>query len=193
VLIDLQVGGTGLKPTVSGYAHIKQLTASLPFSHMDIAGSYVNFNPAGNPLDPQLNIIGRSTVRDYEVTMRIFGPVSNFQILFDSSPPLSQGDIATLLATGATSSEFVKDPSLLAGRAAFLAIRKAYSAVFKGKANPQQEEFLNRLEVDIIPGVRVGTQDISARFTVTKAWQVVAEFGSIGNVSGQLRYLIRFR
>ena len=193
VLIDLQVGGTGLKPTVAGNVHIKRLTASLPFSHMDIAGSYINFSPDRNPLDPQLNIIGNSTVRDYEVTMRIFGPVSDFRILFDSSPPLSQGDIATLLATGATSSEFVQDPSLLAGRAAFLLIRKAYSSVFKGKANQQQEEFLNRLQVDVIPGVRVGTQDVSARFTLTKTWQVVAEFGSIGNVSGQLRYLIRFR
>jgi autotransporter translocation and assembly factor TamB len=193
VLIDLQVGGTGLKPTVAGNVHIKRLTASLPFSHMDIGGSYISFSPDRNPLDPQLNIIGNSTVRDYEVTMRIFGPVSDFQILFDSSPPLSQGDIATLLATGATSSEFVQDPSLLAGRAAFLLIRKAYSSIFKGKANPQQEQFLNRLEVDFVPGAKVGTPDVSARFTLTKTWQVVAEFGSIGNVSGQLRYLIRFR
>ena len=193
VLVDLQAGGTGLKPSLTGFAHIKQLTASLPFSHMEITGSYVNFNPGGNPLDPQLNIIGRSTVRDYEVTMRIFGPVSNFQVLFDSSPPLSQGDIATLLATGATSSEFVKDPSLLAGRAAFILARQLFSKVFKQQPSAQQQDFLNRLQVDIIPGQRVGTQDISARFSVTRSWQIVAEFGSVGNVSGRLRYLIRFR
>ena len=193
VLVDLQAGGTGLKPSLTGFAHIKQLTASLPFSRMDITSSYVNFNPGGNPLDPELNIIGRSTVRDYEVTMRIFGPVSNFRVLFDSSPPLSQGDIATLLATGATSSEFVKDPSLLAGRAAFILARQLFSKVFRGQPSAQQQDFLNRLQVDIIPGQRVGTQDISARFSVTKSWQIVAEFGSVGNVSGRLRYLIRFR
>jgi len=193
VVINLQVGGTGQKPSVTGYAKIEQLVASLPFSHMDINNSYVNFNAGANPLDPELNIIGHSTVRDYDITMHIYGAVSNFKILFDSSPPLTQGDIATLLATGATSSEFVQDPSLLAGRAAFLVIRQLYAKIFKGGANPPQQEVLDRLEVDVIPGQRVGSQDISARFSVTRAWQVVAEFGSIGNVSGQLRYLIRFR
>jgi autotransporter translocation and assembly factor TamB len=193
VVINIQVGGTGQKPSVTGYAKIQSLTASLPFSHLDINDSYVNFNSGQNPLDPELNIIGRSTVRDYDITMHIYGRVSNFKILFDSSPPLTQGDIATLLATGATSSEFVQDPSLLAGRAAFLLIRQLYGKIFKGGANQQQQEFLDRLEVDVIPGQKVGSQDISARFSVTRSWQVVAEFGSIGNVSGQLRYLIRFR
>jgi autotransporter translocation and assembly factor TamB len=193
VVMNIQVGGTGQKPAVAGYAKIQQLTASLPFSHMDISNSYINFNTGANPLDPALNIVGRSTVRDYDITMRIYGPVSNFKILFDSTPPLTQGDIATLLATGSTSSEFVQDPSLLAGRAAFLVIRQLYSKIFKGGANQQQQEFLDRLEVDVIPGQKVGSQDISARFSITKTWQVVAEFGSIGNVSGQLRYLIRFR
>jgi autotransporter translocation and assembly factor TamB len=193
VVINIQVAGTGQKPSVTGYAKIERLTASLPFSHMDINDSYVNFNAGQNPLDPELNIIGHSTVRDYDITMHIYGAVSNFKILFDSSPPLTQGDIATLLATGATSSEFVQDPSLLAGRAAFLVIRQLYSKIFKGGANQPQQEFLDRLEVDVIPGQKVGSQDISARFSVTRSWQVVAEFGSIGNVSGQLRYLIRFR
>jgi autotransporter translocation and assembly factor TamB len=193
VVINIQVSGTGQKPSVTGYAKIERLTASLPFSHMDINDSYVNFNAGQNPLDPELNIIGHSTVRDYDITMHIYGAVSNFKILFDSSPPLTQGDIATLLATGATSSEFVQDPSLLAGRAAFLVIRQLYSKIFKGGANQPQQEFLDRLEVDVIPGQKVGSQDISARFSVTRSWQVVAEFGSIGNVSGQLRYLIRFR
>jgi autotransporter translocation and assembly factor TamB len=193
VVINIQVGGTGQKPLVTGYAKIEHLTASLPFSHLDINDSYVNFNSGRNPLDPELNIVGHSTVRDYDITMHIYGAVSNFKILFDSSPPLTQGDIATLLATGATSSEFVQDPSLLAGRAAFLVIRQLYAKIFKGGANQPQQEFLDRLEVDVIPGQKVGSQDISARFSVTRSWQVVAQFGSIGNVSGQLRYLIRFR
>ena len=193
VLISIQVSGTGQKPEVTGYAKIQQLIASLPFSRMEINDSYINFNPGGNPLDPQLNIVGHSTVRDYEITMRIYGAVSNFKILFDSSPPLTQGDIATLLATGSTSSEFVQDPTLLAGRAAFILIRQLYSKVFKTSANQQQQDFLDRLEVRVIPGERVGSQDIRARFSVTKSWQLVAEFGSVGNVSGQIRYLIHFR
>jgi hypothetical protein len=99
---------------------------------------------------------------------------------------------ATLLATGATSSEFVLNPSLLAERATFLLIRRLYSGIFEVSASQQQHEFLDRLEVRIIPGERVGSQAISARISVTKSFQLIAEFGS-GNVSGQIYYRIRFR
>jgi autotransporter translocation and assembly factor TamB len=193
VIVDLQVGGTGLQPTVTGFVRVDQLTASLPFSHMDISNGYIDFSPGGNPLNPSFNITGVSLIRDYEVHMRVFGNVSNFQILFDSSPPLAQGDIATLLATGSTTSEFVQDPALLAGRASFILAQQLLTKVFKIRPNAQQQSFLERLQVDIIPGDRPGTQDISARFSLTNNWQLIGDFGQSGNVSGRLRYLIRFR
>ena len=193
VTVDLQIGGTGLQPTVTGFARVDQLTASLPFSHMDITNGYIDFSPGGNPLNPSFNITGVSLIRDYEVRMRVFGDVSNFQILFDSSPPLAQGDIATLLATGSTTSEFVQDPTLLAGRASFILAQQLLTKVFKVRPNAQQQSFLERLQVDIIPGDRPGTQDISARFSLTNNWQLIGDFGQAGNVSGRLRYLIRFR
>jgi autotransporter translocation and assembly factor TamB len=193
ITVDLQIGGTGLQPTVTGFVRVDQLTASLPFSHMDITNGYVDFSPGGNPLNPSFNILGVSMIRDYEVRMRVFGDVSNFQILFDSSPPLSQGDIATLLATGSTTTEFVQNPSLLAGRASFVLAQQLLSKVFKVRPNAQQQSFLERLQVDIIPGDRPGTQDISARFSLATNWQLIGEFGQEGDVSGRLRYLIRFR
>jgi autotransporter translocation and assembly factor TamB len=193
VTVDLQVGGTGLQPAVTGFVRVDQLTASLPFSHMDITNGYIDFSPGGNPLNPSFNITGVSLVRDYEVRMRVFGDVSNFQILFDSSPPLAQGDIATLLATGSTTSEFVQDPTLLAGRASFILAQQLLTKVFKVRPNAQQQSYLERLQVDIIPGNRPGTQDISARFNLTDHWQLIGDFGQAGDVSGRLRYLIRFR
>jgi autotransporter translocation and assembly factor TamB len=193
VTVDLQIGGTGLQPTVTGFVRVDQLTASLPFSHMDINNGYIDFSPGGNPLNPSFNITGVSLIRDYEVHMRVFGDVSNFQILFDSSPPLAQGDIATLLATGSTTSEFVQDPTLLAGRASFILAQQLLTKVFKVRPNAQQQSYLERLQVDIIPGDRPGTQDISARFSLTNNWQLIGDFGQSGNVTGRLRYLIRFR
>jgi autotransporter translocation and assembly factor TamB len=172
---------------------VDQLIASLPFSHLDINNGYINFSPGGNPLNPSFNITGVSLIRDYEVRMRVFGNVSNFQILFDSSPPLAQGDIATLLATGSTTAEFVQNPGLLAGRASFILAQQLLTKVFKVRPNAQQQSFLERLEVDVIPGVRPGTQDVSARFSLTNNWQLIGEFGQEGDVTGKLRYLIRFR
>jgi autotransporter translocation and assembly factor TamB len=193
VTVDLQIGGTGLQPTVTGFVRVDQLTASLPFSHMDITNGYIVFSPGGNPLNPSFNITGLSLIRDYEVHMRVFGNVSNFQILFDSSPPLAQGDIATLLATGSTTTEFVQNPALLAGRASFILAQQLLTKVFKVRPNAQQQSYLERLQVDIIPGDRPGTQAISARFNLTNNWQLIGDFGQSGNVSGRLRYLIRFR
>ncbi|MBV8585396.1 MAG: translocation/assembly module TamB domain-containing protein, partial [Verrucomicrobia bacterium] len=193
VVINLHVGGTGAKPEVTGFVRIENLVASLPFSHMTIDNSFINFVPGANPLDPNLNIIGRSTVRDYEIRMLIYGRVSNFQILFQSTPPLPQGSIATLLATGSTPEEFAQNPSLLAGRAAFVVISQLVGKIFKTNPTAQQQSYLDRLQVDIIPGSTVGSQDIRARFSLTDNWQIIGEFGSEGNVGGRLRYLVRFR
>ncbi|MBV9491435.1 MAG: translocation/assembly module TamB domain-containing protein [Verrucomicrobia bacterium] len=193
VTVDLQVGGTGLQPTVTGFVRIDQLTASLPVSHLDITNGFVTFVPGGNPLDPSLNIVGASTIRDYDVRVRVFGNVSNFQILFDSTPPLSQGDIATLLATGATTSEFTENPSLLAGNASFILAQQLLTKIFRFRPNAQQQSFMERLQVNIIPGSRPGTQDVSARFSLTKNYQLIGEVGQEGDVGVRLRYLIRFR
>jgi autotransporter translocation and assembly factor TamB len=193
VTINLHIGGTGGAPSVTGFVRIDNLVASLPFSHLNISNGFVNFPPGGNPLDPVLNIVGMSQVRDYDIRVRVFGNVSNFQILFDSTPPLAQGDIATLLATGATTGEFVDNPSLLAGRATFILAQQLLTKVFKLRSNQNQQAFLERLQVDIIPGSRPGTQDVSARFALTKNWQIIGDVGQQGDVSGRLRYLIRFR
>jgi autotransporter translocation and assembly factor TamB len=52
---------------------------------------------------------------------------------------------------------------------------------------------LERLQVNIIPGSRPGTQDVSARFDLTKNYQLIGEVGQVGDVGLRLRYLIRFR
>jgi hypothetical protein len=87
----------------------------------------------------------------------------------------------------------VQDPTRLAGRASFILAQQLLTKVFKIRPNAQQQSFLERLQVDIIPGDRPGTQDISARFSLTNNWQLIGDFGQSGNVSGRLRYLIRFR
>ncbi len=109
---------------------------------------------AANILDPTLNIIGRSTVSDYDVRARIFGNVSNPTVLLDSSPPLAQGDILVLLATGSTTSQFAQDPSLLAGRASFIVLQQLYKKFFPSTnhADQEKEPFIDRFSVNILPG-----------------------------------------
>ncbi|MBV8641456.1 MAG: translocation/assembly module TamB domain-containing protein, partial [Verrucomicrobia bacterium] len=194
ITINMQAGGTGGAPSVTGYVQVDRLVASLPFSKMEINGGRIDFVQGGNVLDPTLNIVGRSTVSDYDVRARIFGHVSNPTVLLDSSPPLAQGDILVLLATGSTTSEFSQNPSLLAGRATFIVIEQLFRKFFPSmnRADEQKEPFIDRFSVNVIPGNRVGEQDIVASFKLTKNWQVIGNIGS-SSYQGRLKYLIRFR
>jgi len=192
--VRLQAGGTGAAPSVTGDVVINRLVASLPFSKMEIENGRIDFVQGGNILDPTLNIIGRSTVRDYEVTLRIFGNASKPTVLLDSSPPLAQGDILVLLATGSTTSEFAQNPSLIAGRASFIVLEQIFRKFFPStnRADEQKEPFIDRFSVNLIPGRRAGEQEISTSFRLTKNWEIIGDFGS-GSYRGRLKYLVRFR
>jgi TamB, inner membrane protein subunit of TAM complex len=173
---------------------VDRLVASLPFSKMEITDGRIDFVQGANILDPSLNMVGRSTVSDYDVRARIFGNVSNPTVLLDSSPPLAQGDILVLLATGATTSEFAQDPSLLAGRATFIVLQQIFRKFFPNtnRADQQKEPFIDRFSVNIIPGNRAGEQNIVSSFKLTKNWQIIGDFGT-SSYQARLKYLIRFR
>ena len=194
VTINLQVGGTGAAPSLTGAVIVDRLVASLPFSRMEINGGRIDFVQGANILDPSLNIVGRSTVSDYDVRARIFGNVSNPTVLLDSSPPLAQGDILVLLATGSTTSSLAQDPSVLAGRASFIVLEQVFKKFFPSmnRADQQKEPFIDRFSVNILPGNRVGEQDIVSSFKLTKNWEIIGDFGTT-SYQGRLKYLVRFR
>jgi autotransporter translocation and assembly factor TamB len=194
VSINLQAGGTGAAPTVTGAIRIDRLVAELPFSKMEIDGGTIDFVPGADILDPSLSIVGRSTVSDYDIRARIFGTAWNPTVLLDSSPPLSQGDILVLLATGSTTSTFAQDPSLLAGRATFVVLQQIYKKFFPStnRADENKEPFIGRFSVNVTPGDKVGEQDIVSSFRLTKNWQIIGDFGT-SSYQGRLKYLIRFR
>jgi autotransporter translocation and assembly factor TamB len=194
ISINLQAGGTGASPSVTGNVRIDRLVANLPFSRMTIEGGRIDFVQGGNILDPSLSIVGRSTVSDYDVRLRIFGHASNPTVLLDSSPPLSQGDILVLLATGSPPSTYAQNPSLLAGRATFLVLQQLWKKFFPStnRADVEKEPFIDRFSVNVTPGNRVGEQDIVSTFRVTPNWQIIGDFGT-SSYQGRLKYLIRFR
>jgi autotransporter translocation and assembly factor TamB len=201
VTINLQAGGTGAAPSLTGFVRIDRLVASLPFSKMEIENGSVNFVQGGNMLDPSLSITAHSTVSDYEVRARIFGNASNPTVFLDSSPPLAQGDILVLLATGSPTSAYEQNPSLLAGRATFIVLQQAFKKLFPNtnRANQQKEPFIDRFSVNIAPGNRAGEpgnrageQNIVSSFKLTKNWQIISDFGT-SNYQVRLKYLVRFR
>ena len=75
ITMDLKLGGQVSKPWMDGSVLIEQLTASLPFSRLQIESGVIYF-VRDDPFVPRLNLRGTSTIRDYDVTVYITGPVT---------------------------------------------------------------------------------------------------------------------
>lgn len=194
IVMDLRLGGTGLEPWLDGAVNIETLTATLPFSRLDIAESQVFFTPR-QPFIPQLNIRGSSTIRDYDVAVFLSGTVYAPEAMFTSDPPLPQAEIVSLLATGMTTTELARDPNALAGRAALLLLQRTYNSVFRrGKPPLEKETFLNRIRFDIgVTDPKTGRQ---ATMVGLPLFQNIVLMGGLdvgGNFQGQVKYLVRFK
>lgn len=60
------------------------------------------------------------------------------------------------------------------------------------RADEQKEPFIDRFDVEVIPGRKTGDQEISTRFKLTDNWQIIGDIGTT-SYQGRLKYLIRFR
>ena len=191
---NLTFGGTGLEPWLEGTLYVEQLTATLPFSQLQIDSSIVYFS-RDNPFMPYLNLRGSSTIREYHVSVFITGPVTSPQAVFSSDPPLPQAEIVSLIATGSTTRELSSDPNVLAGRAAILLIQKLYRSVFRRNKPPAaSDSFLSRVQLDLgAIDPRTGKQTATLGIPLSDQLVLVGGLGVGGNFRGQVKYLLRFK
>jgi hypothetical protein len=163
VKIDLGISGNGAAPKVAGAVTLEQARLNLPFSTLRVRKGVVSF-AADKPLAPELELLAESTVDAYEIDLRGYGALTDPKLHFTSTPPLPEGEIATLLATGSTTSGLKKAGDDTAGRALLFVIREAYRRVFASKSKPIKES----------------EKDDESRFTV----QERSENGALGGVTG---------
>ncbi|HEY5811843.1 MAG TPA: translocation/assembly module TamB domain-containing protein, partial [Terrimicrobiaceae bacterium] len=194
ITMDLKLGGTGLEPWMDGSLYIEQLVATLPFSRLNIESGFIYFSRP-HPFVPYLNLRGTSTIRDYNVTVYITGPVTAPEAIFTSDPPLPQADIVSLIATGSTTQELTRDPNALAGRAAILLFQKLYRSVFaRNKPPSTNESFLSRVRFEVgATDPKTGKQTASIGIPLSQQLMLVGGLDVGGNFRGQIKYLVRFR
>ncbi len=193
-VIDLKLAGTGSRLWLDGNVRIENLMTSLPFSRLEITSGLIYFTP-NKPFVPQLDIRGESTIRDYKITVYIYGDSSNPQALFTSEPPLPQSEIIELIATGTTARELAGDSNALAGRAAMLVGQKIFRKIFKKKepSQPKDTPFKN-VQFDVgTPDPRSGSQSLQVRLPLTENVVLSGGVDVGGDYRGQIRYLLRFR
>jgi hypothetical protein len=191
---NLTFGGTGLEPWLDGTLYVEKLTATLPFSQLQIDSSIIYF-VRDDPFMPRFDLRGRSTIRDYHVNVLITGPLTNPEAVFSSDPPLPQMEIVSLIATGSTTQELSGDPNVLAGRAAILLLQKIYRSVFRRNKPPAaSDSFLSRVQFDLgAIDARTGKQTATLSIPLSDQLVLVGGLGVGGNFRGQIKYLLRFK
>lgn len=193
VVVDLHVGGTGGSPEVTGRSTLDNARVQLPFSRLNITRGNILFTK-DRPLDPELDLQGDSVVGNYVVTLFAYGPALKPKVRFTSNPPLSEGEIATLLATGSTAGDLTSSEGVAANRAAFLLLSQTYRKLFRKAAPRRIDEEPPKLSFSFSPISTGNTQRaVTATYEINPRLQAIGEVSERGTFRGLLHYLVRFR
>jgi hypothetical protein len=101
--IDLVVRGTVANPVLFGRVEVERGgTISYSGTKYTIDQGLVTFaNPFA--IEPVIDLAASARVREYRVTMSLFGTLDNLNANFSSDPPLADLEVLSLLTTGETS------------------------------------------------------------------------------------------
>lgn len=188
---DVLLSGTGADPKLTGGANIDRLLLKLPFSLVKITKGAVTMNPQ-TPFDPKIDIRGESRVGSNDITLYIYGDSTNPKTRFVSSPPMSEPDIVTLLATGTTLNGSASDlASEAASRAALLFVSELYRKTFNKKKVVREEP--PKLHMSVNPsGADRSSDSVQAMYELTENWRVTGRFTQAGRMKALLGYVLRF-
>ncbi len=192
VIVDLHARGTPVTPTLEGTVTLDQARLQLPFSRLAITRGVVTFTKERS-FDPELDIVGDALVSQHQVSLYAYGPALSPKVRFTSSPPLPEGDIATLLATGSTAGDLSSSQGEAANKAAFLFISQTYRKMFKKASTSRYDEEPPKLSFSFSPLSTGGSKrSITATYELTPKIQAVGTVNEGGGFRGLLYYLIRF-
>jgi outer membrane protein assembly factor BamA len=96
-----------------------------------LTGGQIEFADADR-IEPRLNVRGETQVSDYQIELQLTGPVERLDFRLRSNPPLSQGDLASLLTTGQTLKERREAATDAASDAARAQVLSAVSSEYLG-------------------------------------------------------------
>lgn len=191
VSANVSLGGTGAQPLLTGGANVDRLLLKLPFSMVKITKGVVTLRPE-RPFDPDLDIRGESRVGSNDITLFVYGHSTDPRTRFTSSPPMSEPDIVTLLATGTTLGGSAAElASEAASRAAVLFLTEMYRKTFNKKKVVREEP--PRLHLTFNPsGADRGSDSVQASYELTENWRLTNRFTQAGRMKTLLGYVLRF-
>ncbi|MBN8420343.1 MAG: translocation/assembly module TamB domain-containing protein [Verrucomicrobia bacterium] len=188
---DISVGGTGAAPRVTGAANVDRMVLRLPFSLLKITKGVVMMDP-DHPFTPKLDVRGESNVGSTDITLYVYGDISNPKTRFTSSPPMSEADIVTLLGTGMTlGGDNAQMASEAITRAAFVVIAETYRKIFHKKKTVSADP--PKLHTTFNPsGADRSSDSVQAMYEITPKIRLTGRFTQSGRMKLLLGYVLRF-
>jgi autotransporter translocation and assembly factor TamB len=191
-VVDMHVRGNGAAPVIEGTTKLQDSHVHLPFSRLNISRGVITFDKE-HPLDPTLDVQGDALVNNYEVTVYAYGSALSPKTRFSSSPPLSESDIATLLATGSTAGDARTAENVAGNAAAFLVISRLYRSLFDKAAPKRYNQEPAKLSFSFSPLDTSGNgRSVTAIYEINPKLQAQGTVTDRGTFRGLLYYLFRF-
>ncbi len=106
----LNVEGTTARPVLFGTVQSRDGRITFRGRSWSVTNATVRFADPRR-VDPLLDVLATSRIGEYDVTMQVTGPVSNVSVRFSSTPRLSQNDLLSLVAFGATTADLQQSPA----------------------------------------------------------------------------------
>ena len=106
----LSVEGTTARPIVFGSVESRDGRINFRGRDWSVTSAIVRFADPRR-IDPYLEVLAASRIGEYDVTMQVTGPVSDIEVRFSSTPRLSQSDLLSLVAFGATGAALRESPA----------------------------------------------------------------------------------
>jgi hypothetical protein len=196
VTASARVTGTLASPRPSGTVTILDAWARLPLSgKLHVRQGIVTLRPNA-PYDPVLDVRGAATIDRTNITLNVYGPISNPKYTLYSDPPLPESEILTLLATGSTIGD-LEDADTATMKGAQLAInwlKDRYQV--PGRDTPFQKLLTELDDVELNFGENdpfSGRKFNSATLQVAPNWFLSAAVDATGNTRGIVIFSVRFR
>ncbi len=97
--VHLSLTNNFLNPDITGNIAVSSGRLFFPYKALNIVSGSLTFAP-GLGYDPEIEVIAKNKIKKYSVTLQANGSLSYPQLMLDSSPPLSQEQIVSLLFVG---------------------------------------------------------------------------------------------
>jgi translocation and assembly module TamB len=165
---ELKLAGRGEFPVLSGNVYVEPTRVRLPAGSLVFESGVIRFDP-NRPDLPTLDLIGKSKLLGYDITMLVEGPYNEPVVTLSSVPPLSNQELLLLLIAGQQPNA-ADDPDASQRQSMNVAVylgRDMISRWFGNDSVEADESIIDRFEVGFGRALtRSGEETIEAQFRI---------------------------